>query len=144
MFQRELMQAENYFVYKERLTATELFDIWWSGDWNHEDVFISQEENSAPESMYFLPETLGRIRMSAKRDLLFQIYRPSDKMMGPVEAVCGNCERFMPLYVKRGDQFHTFKHGYCLYGKEEDLEVYPGDRPRDEKCFVLNGIFKVE
>lgn len=139
MFQRKLMEAEDYSFLKGPLTAAELFDIWWAGDWTHEDVFISNGENSAPESIYFLPETLGKIRPSAKRNLMFEIYRPTEKKFGPMEAVCRNCEKYIPLYVKKGEQFQLFEYGYCFQRREEgEFVVWPDDREKGDKCFVLN------
>lgn len=139
MFQRE-SGKEDYLLYKEHLTAYELFDIWWRDDWKYKDVFISNEVNSAPESMYFLPEILGKLQPFAKRDLRFSIYRLQEQRLVSTEKYCKNCENYNALYMKSGDRLQSFKYGYCLLlGETGEGNVRPEDRPVNEKCFSLRG-----
>ena len=132
--------GEDYLLYKEHLTANELFNIWWYDDWKYEDVFISNEENSTPESMYFLPEILGKLQPFAKKGLRFAIYRLCKQKPESVEKCCKNCGNYNALYLKTEDKLQRFKFGYCLLvGEKGDGTIRPEDKPYYGDCFSLRG-----
>lgn len=136
MFEKELMETEDYQLVREKLTADEIFSMWWSGKWGMDEVFICNKEDSAPEAMFFLPEVLGRLQGKENGELRFSVYKPACQVLGKKERICRNCERYSPLYRKVGGSYLRYSSGYCLPSEDgEPMNVKPGDQPHYKGCF---------